>query len=64
MAPEIFDAKGYDTKADIWAAGCVFYELFSRKPLFEGLNCLALIKVLENFTEPQFPKGLEKHYGI
>ncbi|CAL6063670.1 Kinase [Hexamita inflata] len=64
MSPEIFDAQGYDERADIWAAGCVCFELFTRVALFKGLNYLALIKELEKFTEPQFPTSTEKVYSV
>lgn len=63
MSPEIFDAKGYNDKVDIWAAGCVFYELFCRQQLFAGLNYLALIKALEEFTSVKYGSGPERVYG-
>jgi len=35
-APEILCRKSYNTAADIWAAGCIFVEMFTRVPLFKG----------------------------
>lgn len=38
-APECLLTSGYYTaKMDIWAAGCVFYELLTLNPLFPGKN--------------------------
>mmetsp|Transcript_52544 Transcript_52544/g.122905 ORF Transcript_52544/g.122905 Transcript_52544/m.122905 type:complete len:501 (-) Transcript_52544:108-1610(-) len=35
-APEVTLSMKYDTKLDVWAVGCIFAELISRNPLFEG----------------------------
>jgi len=36
-APELlFGATYYSSQVDMWAIGCVFYELMKRKPLFSG----------------------------
>ncbi|CAK6984292.1 serine/threonine-protein kinase Nek1-like, partial [Scomber scombrus] len=35
LSPEICENKLYDNKSDIWALGCVLYELCSLKPAFE-----------------------------
>ena len=64
MAPEIFDAQGYGPKADVWAAGCVCYELFTRRPLFSALNYLALINNLDAFVAPTFPEEVQQVYSI
>ena len=42
MAPEIINEKEYDEKSDIWALGCLIYELASLKPPFDGTNMLTL----------------------
>jgi len=31
MAPEIFSKKPYNEKIDVWAIGCIAYELFTKK---------------------------------
>ena len=37
--PELFLGKNdYDTKIDIFSAGCIIAELFTLKPLFQGIN--------------------------
>lgn len=35
-APEILLSNSYATPADVWSCGCIFAELFRRKPVFEG----------------------------
>lgn len=54
MAPEVFDGHGYGASADVWAAGCVCYEVLCRRKLFGGMNCLALIRALESFKNVDF----------
>ncbi|MDE3137292.1 MAG: protein kinase [Acidobacteriota bacterium] len=36
MAPEQAKGKGVDRRADIWAFGCVLYEMLTGKPTFSG----------------------------
>eukprot|EP00758_Cryptobia_borreli_P004513 Tbor_TRINITY_DN4423_c0_g1::TRINITY_DN4423_c0_g1_i1::g.7897::m.7897 len=38
----------YDTAVDIWSAGCIFAELFRRKPLFEGRNTIDQVQLILN----------------
>ena len=35
-APEVLMGVSYATPVDIWSCGCIFAELFMRKPLFPG----------------------------
>ena len=40
-APEvILSWKEYTKKIDIWSIGCILAELFIRKPLFQGRDCM------------------------
>eukprot|EP00238_Polyblepharides_amylifera_P001357 CAMPEP_0196571198 /NCGR_PEP_ID=MMETSP1081-20130531/1368_1 /TAXON_ID=36882 /ORGANISM="Pyramimonas amylifera, Strain CCMP720" /LENGTH=479 /DNA_ID=CAMNT_0041888029 /DNA_START=74 /DNA_END=1510 /DNA_ORIENTATION=+ len=36
MAPEIMQGHAYDYKSDMWALGCIGYELCARDPAFAG----------------------------
>ena len=38
QAPEIFQYKEYDAKADMWSLGCVFYEMLVGTTPFRGSN--------------------------
>ena len=48
MAPEILNSVNYDTKADVWSLGILFYEMLFGYPPFTCTNLLAeLIKNIE-----------------
>lgn len=42
MSPEIWNNRPYDSSSDIWALGCMIYELASLKPPFTGDSFPAL----------------------
>lgn len=35
-APEILSYEEYDSKADLWSVGCIFYEMVTKIPLLHG----------------------------
>jgi NIMA (never in mitosis gene a)-related kinase len=43
MSPEMYENKPYTHKSDIWALGCILYELCTLKRAFEGSNIMSLI---------------------
>ncbi|KAL4510507.1 hypothetical protein ABPG72_004661 [Tetrahymena utriculariae] len=43
MSPEVCESKPYTYKSDIWALGCVLYELCALEHAFESNNLLGLI---------------------
>ena len=43
MSPELIKGEKYDDKSDIWACGCVLYELLSLKKVFDSTNQLGLM---------------------
>jgi len=43
MAPEILQHKRYDSKADLWSAGTVLFEMISGRPPFHGQNHIDLL---------------------
>ena len=48
-APEIHGSKPYDEKADIWALGCILYELATLQPAFSGHTFLPSIMQVSYF---------------
>ena len=53
LSPEICDNKPYDGKSDIWALGCVLYELCALKNAFSGTSLPAtILKVLRGLYKP------------
>jgi NIMA (never in mitosis gene a)-related kinase 1/4/5 len=42
MAPELIKGRQYNNEVDCWALGCIFYELFTFKPPFDGNNLYVL----------------------
>jgi len=46
-APEVMcSARLYDVAVDVWSIGCIFAELFLRKPLFPGGNHIEQLKII------------------
>ena len=43
LAPEVWDDLKYDDKCDVWSLGCIFYELCTLSPPFNGLNFKELL---------------------
>lgn len=43
MSPEVCESKPYTYKSDIWALGCVLYELCTLKHAFDSNNLLGLV---------------------
>uniref|UniRef100_UPI00398F423F serine/threonine-protein kinase Nek10 isoform X3 n=1 Tax=Pristiophorus japonicus TaxID=55135 RepID=UPI00398F423F len=56
--PEIVKSEPYGEKADIWAAGCILYQMATLNPPFYSSNMLSLAtKIVEAAYEP-VPDGL------
>ena len=56
MPPELFRGEAYDTKADVWALGCVLVELLTRRRAFNAPNLNSLsVKVLRGDYGPLPP---------
>ena len=61
MAPEIFKEKGYDFSVDIWAFGCLMYEMVAGVPPFVGNTDQEIetkIKTVDLNIRPEFSKDL------
>eukprot|EP00043_Microstomoeca_roanoka_P012940 m.125997 g.125997 ORF g.125997 m.125997 type:complete len:941 (+) comp15631_c0_seq5:69-2891(+) len=48
MSPEVCQDIPYNTKSDIWALGCVLYEMCELTQAFKGSNLLALVQKICN----------------
>ena len=53
MPPELFRGEQYDAKADVWALGCILYELTTRRRAFQSPNLNSLsVKVMRGDHGP------------
>jgi NIMA (never in mitosis gene a)-related kinase len=53
LSPEMCEEKPYNEKSDIWALGCVLYEMCTQKHPFEATNQAALLlKILRGKFNP------------
>ena len=52
MSPEVCQNHPYSSKSDIWALGCLLYELCALKHAFESGNLLGLVnKIVHDKVE-------------
>ncbi|KAL2915233.1 hypothetical protein HK105_205098 [Polyrhizophydium stewartii] len=62
ISPELCEGKPYNEKSDIWALGCVLYEIICLKKMFSAHNLPALVlKILRGTYDPlpsQYPAKL------
>ena len=62
MSPELFEEKPYSDKTDIWALGCVLYEMCTFKRPFEASNQAALmLKASPPWPSPSSPPPTHTH---
>ena len=47
-SPEMCEGKPYDTKSDVWALGCLMFELAALKPPFQAPNQAVLARKIIN----------------
>ena len=52
LLPEIYEEKSYNDKSDVWALGCILYELYTYKHPFDTKSQGELIlKIMRNIQE-------------
>ena len=53
MSPEVCENIPYSFKSDVWALGCVLYELCTLKHAFKANNLLGLVyKIVQEKQDP------------
>ena len=67
MSPEQLEGREADARSDVWALGCVLYEMVAGRPAFEGKSQASLIGAIMSSEPPQLstlapmsPPGLER----
>ncbi|TRY63781.1 hypothetical protein TCAL_07160 [Tigriopus californicus] len=60
LSPEICCSKPYDYKSDMWALGCVLYEMCALAPAFPGQD---LARMVVYITRASY-KPIPNHYSI
>ena len=58
MAPEQLEGREADARTDIWALGCVLFEMFAGKRAFEGDSQAKLIAAIEKDVAPAMPSAV------
>ena len=59
MAPEVLGGTQYNSKADIWSIGVVFYEILYGAPPYKASNMVDLINNIKN-KPLAFPKNVNQ----
>ncbi|CAD8047837.1 unnamed protein product [Paramecium primaurelia] len=54
----ILENKAYSEKADVWALGCILYEILQQKPAFQSANPLILAKKIVQLEYEQINQGI------
>lgn len=62
LSPEICNNRGYNSKSDVWALGCILYELCTLQHVFDAQNLkLLVVKILEGNYKPINSKQYSKN---
>jgi NIMA (never in mitosis gene a)-related kinase len=56
LSPELCEDKPYNSKSDVWALGCVLYEVTTLKHAFNGQNLPALVLKILKGKYPPIPE--------
>ena len=53
-SPEMVEGHPYGEKADVWALGCILYQMCALDPPFFNSNMLTLVKSVSFTMEPEY----------
>lgn len=60
-AQEMINEQRYNEKSDIWALGCIIYELCALRTPFDATNQLALIEKIQRGRFERIPSRYSDH---
>eukprot|EP00917_Polyrhabdina_sp_WS-2016_P024808 GHVP01053575.1.p1 GENE.GHVP01053575.1~~GHVP01053575.1.p1 ORF type:complete len:695 (+),score=124.81 GHVP01053575.1:2867-4951(+) len=63
-APEVFNKLKYDFSIDLWSAGCIMYEIFTREKLFNAKNENGVAYLMEIFLHEDGNVLLKQTDGV
>ena len=55
MSPEVCQGQHYDYKSDVWALGCILYEICALQQAWSGSNLLGLVYKIVQEKQPRLP---------
>lgn len=64
MSPEILKGEPYDKKSDIWALGCVFWELASLGSPFGGISQVQILKDVLSGVIPPLSSSFSSDFHV
>ncbi|GFQ96025.1 hypothetical protein TNCT_390221 [Trichonephila clavata] len=57
LSPEIYQRKPYNYKSDIWALGCLLFEMAALEHAFKANDFLHLVTLILNGKRKEFPRN-------
>jgi len=61
MSPELVEDRPYDHGADLWALGCILYEIFTGQPPFFTNNLYQLVDMIIK-SQVKWPKNMSAEF--
>lgn len=61
MSPELVQEQPYDHNADLWALGCILFELFAGEPPFYTTNLFQLVNLITK-NPVKWPTGMSSDF--
>ena len=55
LSPEVCNAQKYSFKSDVWALGCILFELCALQQAWSGANLLNVVYKIVQQTQPPLP---------